>query len=106
MHSLGWLDAVGFLAGTLTLATVAQRSIKSMRLSAIGANLCFLTYGIMGGFVPIFILHALLLPINLMRLRELYPQLKTPGWRVDLTQASSDTGHSLVQTHHAGRAPS
>lgn len=106
MQSLGWLDAVGFMAGALTLATFAQTSIKSMRFTAIVANLCFLTYGIAGGFVPIFILHGLLLSINLVRLRGLYPRQKKSTWQIELAQARSDPGFGIVRRHRAGRSPS
>lgn len=71
MQSLGMTDAVGFTAAALTLLTFSQTSMTSMRLTAIAANLCFISYGVLGGFLPIALLHTLLLPINITRLRQL-----------------------------------
>lgn len=109
MQWLSWLDAIGFLAGILTLATFAQTSIKSMRFLAIAANLSFLAYGFLGGFVPIFVLHSLLLPINLVRLHELHARGGTaakapPRWQIDLAQAAPDAGGGILPDPRAGRA--
>lgn len=40
------------------------------RVSAIGANICFIIYGSLAGLYPVLFLHLLLLPINLKRLLE------------------------------------
>jgi hypothetical protein len=68
---LGLIDAFGYAASGLTLATFAQRAMLPMRVMAIGANVCFIGYGAMGRFMPVLILHIILLPINLVRLRML-----------------------------------
>jgi hypothetical protein len=68
MLGLEALNAIGFAAGALTVMTFAQKRMVPMRLSAVGANLLFISYGLAGGFYPILVLHLLLLPINLWRL--------------------------------------
>jgi hypothetical protein len=68
---LGLIDALGYAASGLTLATFAQRAMLPMRIMAIGANFCFIGYGAMGQFMPVLVLHIILLPINLARLRML-----------------------------------
>jgi hypothetical protein len=68
---LGLTDLLGYSASALTLATFAQRSMLPMRFLAIGANICFIGYGAQGGYMPVLTLHAVLLPINLARLRAL-----------------------------------
>jgi diacylglycerol kinase len=68
---LGLIDALGYAASGLTLATFAQQAMRPMRIMAIGANLCFIGYGAMGHFMPVLVLHIILLPINLARLRML-----------------------------------
>ena len=45
-----------------------------MRIFALGANVCFIAYGVMGWFMPVLVLHLVLLPINLLRLRTLIGQ--------------------------------
>jgi hypothetical protein len=72
---LGLIDAFGYAASGLTLATFAQRAMLPMRIMAIGANVCFIGYGAMGRFMPVLALHIILLPINLVRLRMLIGEL-------------------------------
>jgi hypothetical protein len=67
----GLIDVVGYAASGLTLATFAQRAMLPMRMLAIGANFCFIGYGALGSYMPVLILHLILLPINLVRLRTL-----------------------------------
>jgi hypothetical protein len=71
---LGWIDIMGYAASCLTLATFAQRTMLPMRIMAIGANACFIGYGAMGPFMPVLVLHVILLPVNLVRLRSLLSQ--------------------------------
>lgn len=68
---LSWIDVLGYAASGLTLATFAQRSMLPMRILALGANVCFIGYGAMGVYLPVLILHLVLLPINFVRLRTL-----------------------------------
>ncbi|WP_052002993.1 hypothetical protein [Microvirga sp. BSC39] len=65
------IDILGYAASALTLATFAQRAMLPMRILAIGANVCFIGYGMMGLFMPVLILHLVLLPINVVRLHAL-----------------------------------
>jgi hypothetical protein len=74
---LSSIDALGYAASGLTLATFAQRTMLPMRMLAIAANLCFIGYGAMGMYMPVLVLHLVLLPINLIRLRALVNQLST-----------------------------
>jgi hypothetical protein len=71
---LSWIDVLGYAASGLTLATFAQRSMLPMRVLALGANVCFIGYGVMGWFMSVLTLHLVLLPINLVRLRTLVSQ--------------------------------
>ena len=71
---LGWIDVLGYAASGMTLATFAQRTMLPMRIMAIGSNVCFIGYGAMGPFMPVLMLHLILLPVNLARLRTLVGQ--------------------------------
>lgn len=71
---LGWVDVFGYAASGLTLATFAQRTMLPMRILALGANVCFIGYGSMGMYMPVLVLHLVLLPVNLVRLRTLVSQ--------------------------------
>ncbi|MEL6768812.1 MAG: hypothetical protein AAFP17_16640 [Pseudomonadota bacterium] len=61
-------DLVGFAAGALVLLSFSMTSMLPLRLLGIGSNLAFIAYALMAGLLPVFLLHALLLPINLRRL--------------------------------------
>jgi hypothetical protein len=63
-------DAIGYAAALATLMTFAQRRMVPMRLFAVGANLLFISYSLLGAFYPVAILHLILLPLNVLRLAE------------------------------------
>ena len=76
---MGTLDVFGFLAGGLTVATFTQTSVVRIRITGIAVNLSFLTYACMGHFLPILVLHGLLLPINTSRLLQLLSASRRQG---------------------------
>jgi hypothetical protein len=86
---LGLIDAFGYAASGLTLATFAQKAMLPMRIMAIGANVCFIGYGAMGRFMPVLVLHIILLPINVVRLRMLVSASETGQ-----SQSHEDTGNT------------
>lgn len=72
------IDAIGYLAASLVLATFCMRSMSGLRYVAIASNLAFIVYGYCGDLMPVLLLHVLLLPVNIRRLTELAaPQRKT-----------------------------
>ena len=70
MPILSVADMLGASAAGLTLLAFSQRTMLPMRLSAIGANLCFILYGALGSLYPVLALHLILVPINVFRLIE------------------------------------
>jgi hypothetical protein len=48
-----------------------MKTMIPLRTVAIGSNVAFLTYGLAGHLYPVAILHAILLPLNLVRLRQM-----------------------------------
>ena len=66
----GLTELLGYAAAGLVLATFSARSITNLRLIAIASNLMFMAYAMSAQLLPVFCLHALLLPLNLWRLRE------------------------------------
>ena len=69
MHTL-LIDALGYLAAGAVLATFSVRCIKALRVLAIISNVLFIAYAASANLSPVLALHALLLPLNLWRLRE------------------------------------
>jgi hypothetical protein len=57
-------DIIGLFAGIFVLVTFSMSSMLWLRLFAIASNVCFVIYGISMDLLPIWLLHALLLPMN------------------------------------------
>lgn len=65
------IDIVGYIASILVFATFYVKKILTLRLIAISSNVAFILYAFGGSLYPIFILHSLLLPLNLYRVFQL-----------------------------------
>jgi CRP/FNR family transcriptional regulator, cyclic AMP receptor protein len=93
----GWLSAV------LVFSSFFMKTIVPLRVVAICSNIAFITYallglkyGVFGRVYPILVLHASLLPLNLVRLRQL------KALQRGVREASRDeTIRSLVPYMHA-----
>lgn len=81
-------DSVGFLAAGLVLAAFCMKDILHLRIVAVASNLTFLAYGVALGLIPVWLLHLLLLPVNLIRLWQV-------GGRI-ATNAIQDQGKGRV----------
>jgi hypothetical protein len=86
---IAW-DAIGYLASALVLAAFCMKEMIALRFVAVCSNIAFLAYGLALGLVPVWSLHAILLPINCWRLWEglLQPPpvlsvLKTARWEAE-----------------------
>ena len=76
-------DAIGYLASGLVLAAFCMKEIIPLRIIAVCSNIAFLIYGLALGLVPVWLLHAALLPINCWRLWEgLAQPLVGRSWRL------------------------
>ena len=64
-------DSIGYIAAALVLATFCMRSMIALRWVAIASNLAFIIYACSARLAPVLLLHALLLPINVVRLFQL-----------------------------------
>ena len=61
---------LGWFAAALVFASFYLRTISSLRLMAAFSNVAFIVYALKVGAVPILVLHALLLPLNVHRLLQ------------------------------------
>jgi len=73
-----WLVIAGWIAAALVFSTFFMKTMLPLRLVAIASNVAFMAYGLLGlaygdfgRLYPIFVLHACLLPLNVVRLIEL-----------------------------------
>jgi hypothetical protein len=71
-----WIDFVGYLAALTVLATFCMDTIVSLRGLAIASNVLFILYGIAGHLYPVFFLHAVLLPVNIVKIVRLRLQVR------------------------------
>ncbi|MEM9140243.1 MAG: hypothetical protein AAGB15_10485 [Pseudomonadota bacterium] len=73
-------DGIGLIAAMLVLATFSMKTMIWLRLTAVASNLAFIWYGLEIGLVPIWALHAVLLPINLWKIGKLLAEQPMPGF--------------------------
>jgi CRP/FNR family cyclic AMP-dependent transcriptional regulator len=63
-----WVDLLGYAASAAVLATFCMSTMIPLRLLALVSNMLFMAYGFADHLYPVFILHALLFPVNALRL--------------------------------------
>ena len=63
-----WVDMAGYVASSLVFLTFYMKGMVPLRVVALCSNVAFLIYGGMLHLVPIFMLHAALIPVNVRRL--------------------------------------
>lgn len=61
-------NLLGYAASCAVLATFLMRTMVMLRLVGILSNLLFIWFGFIAHIYPVFLLHIVLLPINLWRL--------------------------------------
>ena len=71
MARMGWVEGVGYCASLLVFCTFYMKTMIPLRCVAIASNVAFITYGLAGGIYPVLVLHAVLLPLNAHRLRQM-----------------------------------
>ncbi len=64
------INLLGYVAAALVLATFCVRRMVTLRSLAIVSNVAFIAYAYWAGLQPILVLHAVMLPMNVMRLRQ------------------------------------
>tara|TARA_R100000322_G_scaffold162647_3_gene125611 strand:- start:8983 stop:9648 length:666 start_codon:yes stop_codon:yes gene_type:complete len=70
-----WLEVTSYVASALVFLSFFMKEIVPLRLFAIVSNVAFMIYAIGAGLLPILILDAALLPLNVWRLLQ-YRQLQ------------------------------
>jgi len=65
------IHLVGLAAGTFVILASYSKSVRWLRGFAIASNVLFITYGCEVGLWPIVLLHAILFPLNVIRLMEI-----------------------------------
>jgi CRP-like cAMP-binding protein len=104
-----WIELAGYVASALVFLTFYMRTMIPLRVVGILSNVAFMTYGLAGQVYPVFILHAILLPMNCIRLvqmRALIRKVRDAAHRDDLSmewlvpfmrRRSAAAGHVLFR---------
>ncbi len=64
-------EILGYLATAFNIAAYSMRTMIPLRILAIISNAVFVVYGATAGVYPVLLLHAILLPLNAYRLRQM-----------------------------------
>jgi CRP/FNR family transcriptional regulator, cyclic AMP receptor protein len=65
---MSWVELNGYTASAAVLATFLMSTMVPLRSAALVSNVLFMSYGYFDNLLPVFILHAVLFPVNLHRL--------------------------------------
>jgi len=69
--TVNWVELSGYVASLLVFTAFYMKTMIPLRVVAILSNVAFILYAIGGRLYPVLILHALLLPLNCIRLRQM-----------------------------------
>lgn len=73
---MNWVEAAGYLASALVLATFCMKTMIPLRSAAVISNIAFIVYGFYDDVYPVLILHAVLLPLNAWRAIQMLRLIK------------------------------
>ena len=71
-HQVTLTESIGYVAAMLVFSTFYMRTMLPLRLVAIVSNVAFIAYACLASLHPVLILHAILLPLNSLRLLQLW----------------------------------
>jgi hypothetical protein len=74
-EEMSWVDFLGFAAALSVLGSFSMSSILALRTLALLSNVLFVLYGLCAHIYPVLMLHIILLPINLIKLSRIKPNL-------------------------------
>lgn len=69
---MSWVTLLGYAASAAVLATFCMSTMIPLRVVALASNVLFMAYGYADHLYPVFFLHAILLPVNALRLVQFY----------------------------------
>lgn len=75
---MSWTDCLGFTAAFSVLVSFCMTTIIHLRITALVSNVLFIVYGLSAHIYPVLLLHVVLFPVNLAKLRRLYSRTQ-PG---------------------------
>lgn len=85
----------GLLAGALTISSAFVKTIIPLRWLAVGSNVGFIIYGALNPTMYVFLLHSVLLPVNLVRAYQMHRLTR----RVRASAESRDNSGVWLRPH-------
>jgi CRP/FNR family cyclic AMP-dependent transcriptional regulator len=67
---MSFIDVLGYAASAAVLATFCMSTMIPLRVLALGSNVLFMAYGYADHLYPVLMLHAILFPVNALRLLQ------------------------------------
>jgi hypothetical protein len=71
LANVRWVELTGYVASLLVFVAFYMKMMIPLRIIAILSNVSFIIYALGSRLYPVLILHTILLPLNLIRLREM-----------------------------------
>ena len=71
---MSWVEALGYAASVTVIATFCMSTMIPLRIAALVSNVLFFSYGVIDHLYPVLILHAVLFPVNLLRLVQFHQE--------------------------------
>ena len=69
-------NLLGYIAAAFVFVTFWMKTMVPLRVLGIGSNIFFIAYGYLAAAYPPLVLHLFLLPLNIVRLREMMQLIK------------------------------
>jgi len=69
-------NLLGYIAAAFVFVTFWMKTMVPLRVLGIGSNIFFIAYGYLAAAYPPLLLHLFLLPLNIVRLREMMQLIK------------------------------
>lgn len=69
-------EVLGYIAAALVFATFSMKTMVPLRMVGICSNVFFIAYGYLNPAYPLLVLHCMLLPLNIVRLRQMLSLVK------------------------------
>src|SRR4029453_16139046 len=68
---MNWIELTGYTASALVFLTFYMKTMIPLRVVGVLSNIAFMLYGLVGAVYPVLVLHAILLPLNCVRLFQM-----------------------------------
>lgn len=98
-----WSDFIGYLASVLVVLTFYMDQMIALRITAVLSNIAFLAYGISLELGPVVVLHGVLLPLNIWRLRQLRQTRASRDVGTAPARNAKGTTHLSGEVQYTGR---